>query len=289
MLANSNVESLVTWHRRFGHVSYHTLFKMQSSVTGLVIQGTKNDIRKCEICPLGKQHRKPFKTSTTRATKILHLIHSDLCGPMEKRSIGGARYLLTFTDDYSRKLFVYFLPDKSCVLDIFLEFKQLMENQTECKIKILRTDNGTEYVSKRFEHALKQYGIQHQMTCTYTPEQNGVSERANRSIIERAKCMIFDAKLDTKIWAEACHMAAHLINRTPKVLLGNCTPEEKWSGSKPDVSEFKIFGSKVMVHIPKEKRTKWEPKSKQLIFVGFDDNKKGYRCFDNESNKVTQS
>lgn len=174
MFANNDEQSLVTWHRRFGQVSYHTLLKLQSSVTGLAIQRTKNDIQKCEFCPLGKQHREPFKTSKTRATKILQLIHSDLCGPMEKRSIGGAKYnMLTFTDDFSRKLFVYFIAETSSVIDIFLDFKRLMENQTEHKIKILRTDNGTEYVSERFDDALKRSGIQHQMTFTYTPEQNG--------------------------------------------------------------------------------------------------------------------
>lgn len=289
MLANSNEQSLVTWHRRFGHVSYHTMLKLQASVIGLAIQGDKKDIQKCEICPLGKQHRVPFKTSNTRATKNLQLIHSDLCGPMEKKSIGGGRYMLTFTDDFSRKLFVYFLAEKSKVVDTFIEFKNLIENQTDLKIKILRTDNGTEYVTKRFEEVLKRSGIQHQMTCTYTPEQNGVSERANRTIVERARCMIFDAKLDTKFWAEACSMAAYIINRTPRVLLGNRTPEEKWSGVKPDVSQLKIFGSKVMVHTPKEKRTKWQAKSKQMIFVGFDDNKKGFRCFDDATKKVIVS
>lgn len=289
MLANTNNQSLVTWHRRFGHVSYHTLSKLQASVTGLAIQGDKKDIQKCEICPLGKQHRVPFKTSETRAAKILQLIHSDLCGPMEKKSIGRARYMLTFSDDFSRKLFVYFLAEKSKVLDTFIEFKKLIENQTDEKIKILRTDNGTEYVSKRFEEVLKRSGIQHQMTCTYTPQQNGVSERANRTIVERARCMIFDANLDTKFWAEACSMAAYLMNRTPRALLGNRTPEEKWGGVKPDVSGLKIFGSKVMVHTPREKRTKWQAKSNQMIFVGFDDNKKGFRCFDDETKKVIVS
>lgn len=101
--------------------------------------------------------------------------------------------------------------------------------------------------------------------------------------------MIFDAKLSTKFWAKACNMAAYLMNRTPRVLLGNRTPEEKWSGVKPDVSELKIFGSKVMVHVPKQKRTKWEPKSETMIFVGFDDNKKGFRCYNEKTKKVIVS
>lgn len=127
MLAGISEPNLVTWHRRFGHVSYHALLKLQASVTGLTIHS------KCEICSLGKQHRVPIKTSKTCAMKILQLIHSDLCGPMEKRSIGGARYILTFTNDFSRKLFVYFLAEKSKVSDTFIEFRKLIENQTKIR------------------------------------------------------------------------------------------------------------------------------------------------------------
>lgn len=101
--------------------------------------------------------------------------------------------------------------------------------------------------------------------------------------------MIFDANVKTKFWAEACNSAAYIMNRTPRALLNNRTPEEKWSGKRPDVSQVKIFGSEVLVHTPREKRTKWQPKSKQMMFIGFDDDRKGYRCFDEKTNKVIVS
>lgn len=104
-------------------------------------------------------------------------------------------HFLTFVDDFSRKTFVYFLKKKSQVKETFIEFKTLIENQTGKKIKILRTDNGREYVNKEFERYIKESGIKHQFTITYTSQQNGVADRENRTIIEKAKSMLFGAEL----------------------------------------------------------------------------------------------
>lgn len=226
LLTKQEESSAMLWHRRFGHLNFQTMMKLRNSVNGISINDDDSEIKQCKIFPMAKQHREPFKTSETRSTKILELVHSDLCGPMENKSIGGAKYLLTFTDDFSRKTFVYFLKEKSQVLNKMVEFKNMMENQTDCRIKTFRTDNGTEYVTNDFKSFFIRNGIQHQLTCTYTPEQNGVAERANRTIIEKAKCMLLDGKLDVKFWAEACHAAAYLMNRTPRKRLDYKTPEE---------------------------------------------------------------
>lgn len=259
---------------------------MSESVTGFAIKKENAEINRCKICPMGKQTRSPFPKSKTQSKKILELIHSDLCGPMENKSLGGAKYMLTLTDDFSRKTFLYFLKEKSQVTKTFKLFKNAIENETDHRIKKLRTDNGTEYVNNELLNFCEESGILQQFTCTYTPEQNGVAERANRTIVERAKCMLYDAGLETRFWAEACNMAAHLMNRTVRSALNFKTPEELWNGEKPDISHLKIFGTKVMVHTPKQKRTKWAPKSMEMIFLGFDHQTKGYRCYDPNKRQV---
>lgn len=289
MLANKNESNTMLWHRRFGHLNYGTLCQLNNAVAGINVNGNDTQIKQCKVCDLGKQHRKPFPVSSTRTKKILEVVHTDLCGPMETKSLAGARYMLTFTDDFSRKTFLYFLKEKSQVFKSFMEFKMAVENETECKIKCIRSDNGMEYMAAKFNDFCKENGILHQLTCTYTPEQNGVAERANRTIVEKAKCMLFDGGLGKEFWAEACNTAAYVMNRTPRVRLQNKTPIEMWSGEKPDVSSLRIFGSKVMVHTPKEKRKKWSPKASEMIFIGYDNQKKGYRCYDSESKKVTVS
>lgn len=208
---------------------------------------------------------------------------------MENVSIGKARYFLTFIDDYSRKIFVYFLESKSQVLAKFIDFKAWVETQTERKIKVFRTDNGAEYCSKEFDNFFRVNGITHQLSNVYTPQQNGVAERINRTLVERAKCMIFDADLDKSYWAEAVNMAAYIINRSVSSVLIDKTPEEVWCGGKIDLSDLKIFGSSVMVHNPRQRRKKWDRKSLNLIFVGYDTNKKSYRCIDTNTKKLTIS
>lgn len=287
MMSAQEQNSALTWHRRFGHLNTDSLKRMRDGiVTGMHFKDAKITISNCKICAMGKQPRLPFKPSQTQTKSILEIIHSDLAGPMETTSIGGAKYLLTFIDDFSRKVFIYFLRQKSEVLDRFIEFKAFVEKQTEKSIKIFRTDNGTEYCSRLFNNFCKVNGIQHQLTNAHTPEQNGVAERMNRTIVEKAKCMIFDAGLDDSYWAEACNMAVYVINRSVCASLVNKTPEEVWTNQKVDVSNLKIFGTPVMVHVPKARRKKWSPKAKSMIFVGFDSDKKGYRCLDENKKLV---
>lgn len=165
----------------------------------------------------------------------------------------------------------------------------LIERQSERKIKIIRTDNGGEYCSKSLAEFCRVNGIQHQVTNVYTPQQNGIAIRMNRTVVERAKCMLFDAELEKCYWAEAVNMAVFIINHSVNSVLVDQTPEEAWTGKKVNVSEFKLFGSKVMVHVPKENRKKWDSKSDKMIFVGYDNDRKGYRCIDPISKKLTTS
>jgi hypothetical protein len=228
-------------------------------------------------------HALKFPKGGKRAEKILDRIHSDLCGPMENESLGGN--IMTFIDDASRKVFVYFLKQKSESLSAFKNFKSLVETQTESKIKRIRTDNGTEYVNKDFKKFLEESGIIHEKTVPYTPEQNGLAERMNRTIIEKARCLLFDANLEKKLCAEAVNTAVHIINRSP-TKSNKISPEEIWTGKKPDVSHLRVFGTKVMVHIPKEMHKKWDKKSEEGIFVGYSDVTKGYRVYSSKKDDV---
>lgn len=156
------------------------------------------------------------------------------------------------------------------VFDRFKEFHSKVERQTGRKMKCLRTDGGMEYKLKEVQNYLKKRGIVHQTTVPYNPEQNGLAERMNRTLVERAKSMMFDAKLHKKFWAEAINTASYLVNRSIASGTGKM-PEEVWTGAAVDLSNLRIFGTPAMTHIPKEKRRKWDPKSKQLIFVGYEE------------------
>lgn len=287
---SSEVSSEI-WHRRLGHLNINDQNKMKDgAVTGISYKD-KSVINKgtCTVCCEGKQFRSPFGQTGTRSSQPLDTVHADVCGPMEATSIGGARYFLIFVDDFTRMVFVYFLKAKSEVFKYFKEFKSMVENQRDRKIKIFRTDNGLEFCSTEFENYLKETGIIHQKTNAYTPEQNGLSERTNRTIVERARCLLYDAGLDKKFWAEATNTAVYLKNRSCASGLDNKTPYELWHNKKPDLSHVRIFGSQVMVHIPKEKRLKWDTKSKKHILVGFSENVKGYRIYDPVKRCVTTS
>lgn len=288
MLTNGK-ESALTWHRRLGHMNFQSMKKMRDgAVDGIKFSDDDAEIRKCETCAKGKQTRLSFKSSVSETSKILEIIHSDLMGPMETRSISHARYILTFVDDFSKKVFCFFLKAKSDVLETFIEFKAFVETQTEGKIKKFRTDNGGEYLSNDFDRFCKKHGIHHELSNPHTPEQNGVAERMNRTLVERAKCLLFDADLPKIFWAEATNMASYIINRSV-CAAHNKTPEEMFYGKKVDLSNLKIFGSPVMVHVPKANRRKWDKKSEKLIFVGYDANTKGYRCINRDTRKLTIS
>lgn len=164
-----------------------------------------------------------------------------------------------------------------------------MENETGRRIKKLRADNGREYVSQRMETILKNSGIQHQLTVPYSPQQNGLAERMNRTLVEKARSMIVAADLLIKYWAEAISTAAYLVNRSPTKSLRNMTPEEAWTGTKPDLSHLRESGCKTFAYILKEKSRKWDEKAQKNIFVGYCKNSVGYRLLDVEIKSVFKS
>lgn len=179
----SNV-SQDTWHKRLGHVNLKSLESLKErSHTGISFK--KEEMNPCDSCIEGKSHRLPFASQPCKTTGLLELVHSDLCGPIKKPSHGGSRYFLTFTDDFSKRTWDYFVKNKSEVFEKFIEFKSLVENQSGCKIKRLRSDRGGEYISKKMKRFMARRGIVHEPTAPYCPEQNGTSERVNRTLLEK--------------------------------------------------------------------------------------------------------
>ena len=189
-------ENAYKWHDRNGHLNPASMKQLVSKemVRGMQLQVPEKF--ECVVCMKCKATRKPFTTSESRAAELLETIHSDLCGPMNVTSMGGSKYVLTFIDDKSRYVFIYLLKGKHKVLESFKDFKTCMELQTGKKIKILRSDKGREYVNGPFNAFLKSNGIVHQLSVPYTPQQNGVAERMNRTLIEMARCMLVGAGLN---------------------------------------------------------------------------------------------
>ena len=179
------------WHYRLGHLGADNNKKMlkEGLVEGMDCSMSELVSEQvCQGCLMGKQHRTAFpKASSTRAAEVLSTIHSDICGPINVESIGKSKYFVTFIDDASRSTHIYFLRHKSKVLEKFKEFVNLTTNETGNKVKILHTDNGGEYCSKEFKEYMREKGILHQTTTPMNPEQNGVSERMNRTIVETAR------------------------------------------------------------------------------------------------------
>ena len=171
----------------------------------------------------------------------------------------------------------------------FLEWKALVENSTGRKLKALRTDNGGEYTSKEFETYLKQNGIRHERTVPKTPEQNGVAERMNRTIVETARCMLAEAKLPRKFWAEAVSTAVYLRNRSPVTAVSGMTPFEALTGDKPCVDILRVFGCLAYVHVPKDKRRKFDSKSKRCILLGYGSETKAYQLYEKIRGRIIYS
>ena len=138
----------------------------------------------CEECVVSKQHRSQFpQEKSWRAKSVLELVHSDICGPINPSSNGGKRYLITFIDDYTIKTWVYFLQEKLEGFSAFKSFKVRVENETKLVIKTLHTYRGEEYCSKEFDAFCDEQGIRRELTVAYTPQQNGVSEKKEPSLI----------------------------------------------------------------------------------------------------------
>ncbi|GJS59677.1 retrotransposon protein, putative, ty1-copia subclass [Tanacetum coccineum] len=171
---------------------------------------------KCVSCLSGKMARKPYSHQVERAKDLLGLIHTDVCGPFRIVSRQGASYFVTFTDDFSRYGYVYLLKHKHEVFETFKVFQKEVENQLGKTIKSLRSDRGGEYMSQEFLDHLKEHGIIAHRTPPYTPQNNGVSERRNRTLLDMVRSMMSQTTLPKSFWDYALETAARILNMVPR-------------------------------------------------------------------------
>jgi transposase InsO family protein len=235
-----------------------------------MVEGMSNcslDFDLCEPCIYGKQSQVRFPTGSTRVEGILQLVHSDVFGLVSVPSLGKFVYYVSVIDDFSRNTWIYFLKNKSEVFDKFKEFKALVENQTEKIIKVMRTDNGGELCGSGFEEFCKKCSIARHKTTPYTPQQNGVAERMNMTLMEKSRCMLSGVGLGKELWVEAVGTACYLINRSPSSALDDKTPQEVWTGKKSSLTHLKVFGCEAYVHVPKENMSKLAKKDEKCIFI----------------------
>jgi transposase InsO family protein len=234
----------------------------------------------CSGCQLGKHAKTKLpKEATYHASKILQLVHSDVCGPFKINSTRGAKYFVTFVDDYSQKIRIYFISQKSQVLEKFRHFMQLMTNSIGQTVRTLRMDNGGEYTSKAFQDFCSSRGIARELTPPHTQQRNGIAKWRNRYLLDITQCLLLDKGLPGHLWGEAVKAVGDILNLRSTKRHPDKTPNELFSGTKPSIAHLRIFGSPVFVHIPKPSRTKLDPRSEKCILLSFDEIAKAYRCY----------
>jgi len=252
----------------------------------LPLDGAIVSNKNCHICPLGKSYRLPFEDRQSHAQFPLALLHLDLWGPAPISLNFGYRYYFSIVDDNTRFTWLYPLAKKSDVLTTFVHFKKLVENRFSSHIKQLQVDGGGEFTSKLFLTFLRDHGISHQISCPYTPQQNGVVERNHRHIVAMGLCLLAQSRLSHSFWVEAFSTAVFLINRLPTPKLDHISPYEKLLQRTPDYAFLKSFGCACFPHMVPYNRHKLSFKSVPCVFIGYDDHYKGYRCLDPISGRI---
>jgi transposase InsO family protein len=259
------------WHRRLAHVGMKNLHKLLKGehVLGLTNVCFEKD-RPCAACQTGKQvgsthHNKNVMTTS----RPLELLHMDLFGPIAYLSIGGSKSGLVIVDDFSRFTWVFFLQDKSETQGTLKRFLRRAQNEFELKVKKIRSDNRSEFKNLQVEEYLEEEGIKHKFSAPYTPQQNGVVERKSRTLVDMARTMLGEFKTPERFWSEAVNTASHAINRLYLHRLLKKTSYELLTGNKPNVSYFRVFGSKCYILVKKGRHSKFAPKAVEGFLLGY--------------------
>jgi transposase InsO family protein len=235
--------------------------------------------RPCVACQgkqVGSNHQSKNVMSTSRPLELLHM---DLFRPVAYLSIGGSKYGLVIVNDFSRFTWVFFLQDKTETQGTLKHFLRRAQNEFELKVKNIRSDNGSEFKNLQVEEYLEEEGIKHEFSAPYTPQQNGVVERKNMTLIDMARTMLGEYKTPERFWSEAVNTACHAINRLYLHCLLKKTSYELLTGNKPNVSYFCVFGSKCYILVKKGRHSKFAPKAVEGFLLGYDSNIEAYRVF----------
>ena len=268
------------WHRRLTHISpgmMDSLFK-PGVVRGADLEGKKCLLDGCPCCVQSKLCRAPFRVSKSLRKRKLGLIHMDIIGPMDVLSQHGKKYALVLVDDATRYTWVLYLRKKSHAAQEIKDWFALVERQVGRRVRALRSDRGGEFLDNQFRSWLKSKGVMHQLTCSYTPQQNGVVERTNQVIGEKVRCCLSESGLPKKYWQHAMAYVVWIKNRVVNSLKRNMTPIEQLTGDKPSLAMARVFGCIAQVGIPPETRTgKLDPRTRWAIFLGISEESKAWK------------
>ncbi|CAH9100668.1 unnamed protein product [Cuscuta europaea] len=263
------------WHSRLGHPSIKVM-RLLGYSNKTLLDSVGNKI--CDACMRGKQTRDKFVVSRARAVEPFELIHCDVWGPYRVLSTCGARYFLTVVDDFSRTVWVHLMRDKGEVKNILKNFIAMTKRQFDKNVKIVRSDNGKEFIGLQEYFLLN--GIIFQTSCVYTPQQNGRVERKHRHILEMARTLRFHANLPIQFWGECVLTAGYLINRLPSPVLDNKSPYELLYNKIPVYSQLRVFGCLCYTHEPNTGGDKFAPRGVKCVFLGYAYSQKGWKVYD---------
>lgn len=222
----------------------------------------------------GKATKTACKKLKSRQSKdICELIHSDLCSPMPVKSIGGSRYFLTLTDDFSRNVTVKYIKSKEEVKDCVRDYIARAERESDRKVKRFRTDNGLEFCNRELSIFFKFVGIKYEKS-NVTPQMNGVAERINRTLLDLTRSMPKSARLPQKFWAEVT--AAYIKNKVCHSTINDQVPFTIWTERIPNVRHLKVYGCLAYARLPNQERRKLDDRTIEYIFVGYANQINGY-------------
>ncbi|GJY71197.1 putative ribonuclease H-like domain-containing protein [Tanacetum coccineum] len=290
-LSKATIDESNLWHRRLGHVNFKTMNKLVRGnlVRGLPSKLFEND-HTCVACQKGKQHKASCKTKLVSSiSQPLQMLHMDLFGPTFVKSLNKKMYCLVVTDDFSRFSWVFFLASKDETSEILKTFITGIENQINHKVKIIRCDNGTEFKNSEMNQFCEMKGIKREFSVARTPQQNGVAERKNRTLIEAARTMLVDSLLPTIFWAEAINTACYVQNRVLVTKPQNKTPYELLLGRPPSISFMRPFGCLVTILNTLDPIGKFDGKADEGFLVGYSVNSKAFRVFNTRTKKVEEN
>ncbi|GJT82656.1 putative ribonuclease H-like domain-containing protein [Tanacetum coccineum] len=281
LVAKATSDESMLWHRRLGHINFNfkNINKLvkDNLVRGLPIKYFEND-QTCVACIKRKQHRASCKFKFLNPiTKPSFMLHMDLFGPTFVSSLMHKKYCLVVTDDYSRFAWVFLLATKDETSEILKNFIKEIENLVDTKVKIIRCDNETEFKNKVMDDFCREKGIKRKYSVARTPQQNGVAERRNMTLIKAAKTMLADSKLPTTFWAEGVSIACYVHNRVLVVKPHNMTPYELFRGFKPALSFMRPFGCHVTILNTLDNLCKFDGKSDEGLFVRYSLSSKAFR------------
>lgn len=263
------------WHRRLGH----PCAKVLSKVPGIIVRSSDNvTVASCGVCAKAKQKKHSYDSSRKRASAPLEIIHTDIIGPMSE-SVEKDKYIVTFLDGFAHYAVTFAMKNRSDVGELFINYERKATAKFNRNTVTVRCDNAPEYIGGKFRDHCNERGITLQPAEPYDHQHNGTAEGWNRTLREKMLALLYDSKLPTEYWNYACYAATYLLNRLPSTTIEeNKTPYELWNGTKPNLDNLKLFGCVARTLIPYEKRTKLQPKSRDMILVGYCDT--GYVVLD---------